>query len=488
MSDYFSMTEGSDNFSFGSDTQDFNGASNVSVQAEAIAPIYSESGTYSVGDYVMREGKLYVCITAIPSSEAWNASHWESVRVINPVAYVTNTVFRSLDLNLADIRSSYVSTTIGGRIRFTSSTASYTYRRIIPVAKGMKYVVSETYGSTLASGNLRNSVICSRDGIVLQVLEATPIANSTVKTTFTAEQDGFLYWCIDVNYTGLAIKGYEAASDIVALQDTTTVMKGAMYPSALTDYILDQKCDNLLDMNNVAAANLHRIELYRNRITVTGNGNLNGTTYYSYLISSTPRYLATSSSTATIIGNLTADDFKQITLADNYDMYITRSYISKKLRSVSTLTGGFIVATRDSSTGTVTYVALTGQDPILNEQKAFGNTRNLCVDLPALRTNKNIAVIYQNRYPGYDEEYIVSFDVRPNYSGLFNEPICGTSENMGTASRAYAIGEYLIMHDTLYKVTSAIASGGTITVGTNVTATTVGAELTSLQAQINALS
>jgi len=44
----------------------------------------------------------------------------------------------------------------------------------------------------------------------------------------------------------------------------------------------------------------------------------------------------------------------------------------------------------------------------------------------------------------------------------------------------FTAGEYLINNDQLYKVTSNISSGGTITPGTNVSSTSVGAQLTSL--------
>lgn len=51
------------------------------------------------------------------------------------------------------------------------------------------------------------------------------------------------------------------------------------------------------------------------------------------------------------------------------------------------------------------------------------------------------------------------------------------TESSYEATRNYSIGSYLIVENTLYKVTSAIASGGTITPGTNVTATTIMAEI-----------
>lgn len=52
-----------------------------------------------------------------------------------------------------------------------------------------------------------------------------------------------------------------------------------------------------------------------------------------------------------------------------------------------------------------------------------------------------------------------------------------TSEENSTASRAYAVGEFLIYKNRLYCVTAAIAQGDTITVGTNITATDVGAQI-----------
>lgn len=54
-----------------------------------------------------------------------------------------------------------------------------------------------------------------------------------------------------------------------------------------------------------------------------------------------------------------------------------------------------------------------------------------------------------------------------------------------TASRSLAVGEYVTVGDKLYKVTSAVGAGETLTPGSNVTETTVGAELTALYNLIN---
>ena len=54
------------------------------------------------------------------------------------------------------------------------------------------------------------------------------------------------------------------------------------------------------------------------------------------------------------------------------------------------------------------------------------------------------------------------------------------TEVTNKATRNYTTGSYLILNNVLYKVTSNIANGGTITPNTNVTATTIMAEFMSL--------
>lgn len=49
-----------------------------------------------------------------------------------------------------------------------------------------------------------------------------------------------------------------------------------------------------------------------------------------------------------------------------------------------------------------------------------------------------------------------------------------------TATRAYAVNDFLSVNGQLYRVTASIANGATITPGTNVTKTTVGAQITAL--------
>lgn len=76
-------------------------------------------------------------------------------------------------------------------------------------------------------------------------------------------------------------------------------------------------------------------------------------------------------------------------------------------------------------------------------------------------------------------------DAKSYINSLFNSIQSNIAfiENGTTASRrAYTAGQYVIVNGTMYKVTAAIASGATFTPDTNIVATTVGTELTALNA------
>lgn len=60
----------------------------------------------------------------------------------------------------------------------------------------------------------------------------------------------------------------------------------------------------------------------------------------------------------------------------------------------------------------------------------------------------------------------------------------GTSS---VALRNYAVGDFMIYNNYFYEVTQAISAGGTITAGTNITQTTIGAVLASLAGDIDAV-
>lgn len=61
-----------------------------SGDANNLAPDYSSSNTYSVGDYCIHDGSLYRCKTAIQTAESWTAAHWTAVALSDDVKQHTN--------------------------------------------------------------------------------------------------------------------------------------------------------------------------------------------------------------------------------------------------------------------------------------------------------------------------------------------------------------------------------------------------------------
>lgn len=51
----------------------------------SLAPAYSTSATYTVGQLVSRDNKIYKCTTAINVGETWNGSHWTEIPISNAI-------------------------------------------------------------------------------------------------------------------------------------------------------------------------------------------------------------------------------------------------------------------------------------------------------------------------------------------------------------------------------------------------------------------
>jgi len=57
-----------------------------SLSSGVLAPTYSSSATYAVGDYVYYSGNLYRCTTAITTAESWTSGHWTQVALAPEVS------------------------------------------------------------------------------------------------------------------------------------------------------------------------------------------------------------------------------------------------------------------------------------------------------------------------------------------------------------------------------------------------------------------
>lgn len=91
-----------------------------------IAPAYSASTTYAVGDYVTKDGYLYRCNTAISTAEAWTAAHWTQVKVGGEVGDLKSAVSAVENAVLDEIENHVPATGYGrGRWTVTNNTVSF---------------------------------------------------------------------------------------------------------------------------------------------------------------------------------------------------------------------------------------------------------------------------------------------------------------------------------------------------------------------------
>ena len=68
---------------------DINSAfAKVDLIVGAIAPKFSTSSTYAVGDYVQYEGEFYKCKTAISTAGAWDSTKWDKIVITNELESV----------------------------------------------------------------------------------------------------------------------------------------------------------------------------------------------------------------------------------------------------------------------------------------------------------------------------------------------------------------------------------------------------------------
>lgn len=78
------------NAASGSATAAATSAANAAASVASLAHPYDATATYNIGDYVIYEGALYRCTTAITTAEAWNAAHWTQATLADDVEAKAN--------------------------------------------------------------------------------------------------------------------------------------------------------------------------------------------------------------------------------------------------------------------------------------------------------------------------------------------------------------------------------------------------------------
>lgn len=114
-----------------------------------LAPAYSTSATYAVGQYVTYNGGLYRCTTAITSAESWTAAHWTAAKVGNDLSDLKSALFMATGNDAIFMSDGYLGLTGSTPIDPTSPTITQNYKHaFIECSPGDLFTVSAAGGAT----------------------------------------------------------------------------------------------------------------------------------------------------------------------------------------------------------------------------------------------------------------------------------------------------------------------------------------------------
>jgi hypothetical protein len=93
----------------------------VKASSSSLAPAFSTSSTYAVGDYVTREGLLYKCTTAVSTAGAWDAANWSAVNAMAemPAPITVDSAMSSSSTN--PVQNKVVNNALSGKLGYADT-------------------------------------------------------------------------------------------------------------------------------------------------------------------------------------------------------------------------------------------------------------------------------------------------------------------------------------------------------------------------------
>ena len=143
----------------------------------AIAPLYSTSATYAVGDYVMHDGAYYVCKTAIATPESWTAGHWMQTNVGAEAGGLKSAISGITGCSPLPItREKYYLNTSGQTVNLTQFVYNQDYNcYVIPCTEGDAFTINALGGSAPQAW-----VFAQSDGVILEKTTTADVSDYVV--------------------------------------------------------------------------------------------------------------------------------------------------------------------------------------------------------------------------------------------------------------------------------------------------------------------
>lgn len=171
--------------------QDYQFAPSPNV--DAISDRYDPTATYAVGDYCIKDDRLYKCSTEISTAEAWNSAHWTETDVASEITSLSNNITNRFTWRNY-LSASNVS--VGNTYASTGKSFTLIYPAIVQV--GMSY----GSGRPLAIG-IKSSESAGSSSVALCSVVASDIADTSGLTVTAILPAGTYYiWARTASASG----------------------------------------------------------------------------------------------------------------------------------------------------------------------------------------------------------------------------------------------------------------------------------------------
>ena len=427
---------------------------------DLIADNYSASKTYAIGDLVIYDGGLYQCKTNIGTAEAWTSAHWAKVNVSSEVSGLKSAVNNRLITN-------------------TVTGLEYLRRYIRTGNQSTEYSIGDA--TTICSAWINPpesgevSMSAPSGYMFYRVGEYTRRIDSTQTTT----GQYFVRFVHNQDSTSIRFEADSSKWYFVCTQktDSSTYTLDEV-PEEVKQYTLRIPTDKTLSQPGKAADakvtgdSIGSLESALNGGTLTVRQDSDNVIYGSWTIGS---------NNILKLAGTTMDTYYTLRTPIDISGCVVGSQITTS-GSVINSYGVFIV---DADYKVLTYVS--GNNP--GSLTPTNTPQEVTLTVPE-GAKYLISDIRSAKYTGID-----LFDATMTVKSLRDEvnaldTLCNINQEniasgeLDVATVNHAVGDLIICKNQLYKVTAAIAAGETITPGTNVTATTVAAQISAAKASV----
>lgn len=144
-----------------------------------VANQYSNTATYSIGDYCLYDGLLYKCIADIDTPEEWDAGHWETV-LLTEVTGVSdyNELQNKPSINDVTLQENVTLQQLGLRGIYYNTKSGWNAQPSLIAEEGAIYIYKDY--STISDGNETKDVPALKIGDGTSYLIDMPIVNGDI--------------------------------------------------------------------------------------------------------------------------------------------------------------------------------------------------------------------------------------------------------------------------------------------------------------------